>query len=105
MVSAAKYARAEKALQDGRPNGAVANGLSSSRHNLIRWCEIVFHHACILFIRSLAALFDKNNITIEGNADKQAIIIVSSDRGLCGGIHSGLAKAVKLQLKDTPTVP
>ena len=26
MVSAAKFARAEKALQDGRPNGAVANG-------------------------------------------------------------------------------
>jgi len=72
MVSAAKYARADKALQDGRPNGRAAN-----------------------------ALFEKNKIEGDAAADKQVLILVSSDRGLCGGVHSGIVKFAKLALKDT----
>ena len=52
----------------------------------------------------MAALYEKNNISLEGHVDKQAVVVVSSDRGLCGGVHSGLTKAVRLQLKETPTV-
>jgi F0F1-type ATP synthase gamma subunit len=32
------------------------------------------------------------------------IIGISSDRGLCGGIHSGIAKAIRNTLKATPAV-
>ena len=56
------------------------------------------------FAHFAAALYEKNNISIEGPSDKQAVLVVSSDRGLCGGIHSGITKAVRLQLKETPTV-
>ena len=36
------------------------------------------------------------------NATKPLLIAVSSDRGLCGGIHSSISKAVKKELaKDS----
>ena len=34
----------------------------------------------------------------------QLIVALSSDRGLCGGIHSGIAKAVKATMKTIPNV-
>jgi F-type H+-transporting ATPase subunit gamma len=30
------------------------------------------------------------------------IVAISSDRGLCGGIHSGVSKAIKAILAKTP---
>jgi len=72
MVSAAKYARAEKALKDGRANGPATQ-----------------------------SLLQKAKVDLP-EADKQILVAISSDRGLCGGIHSGIAKAVKLALKAAP---
>jgi len=73
MVSAAKYARAEKALKEARSNGPATQ-----------------------------ALLEKAKITLPETLDKQIIVAISSDRGLCGAIHSGVAKAVKAALKVTP---
>jgi len=73
MVSAAKYARAEKALKEARVNGPAS-----------------------------LALIEKGGVPLPENADKQLFIGISSDRGLCGGIHSGIAKAVRAALKQTP---
>lgn len=73
MVSAAKYARAEKALKEARPNGAAAQ-----------------------------ALLEKAKIDIPDNLDKQIVVAISSDRGLCGAIHSGVVKAVRNHMKATP---
>ncbi|CAL8318364.1 unnamed protein product [Lota lota] len=70
MVAAAKYARAERQLKPARVygNGALA-------------------------------LYEKADIKApEEKIAKHLIIGVSSDRGLCGAIHSGVAKAIKSQI-------
>ncbi|KAM3859150.1 ATP synthase F(1) complex subunit gamma, mitochondrial [Diretmus argenteus] len=72
MVAAAKYARAERQLKPARVygNGALA-------------------------------LYEKAEITApEDKAAKHVIIGVSSDRGLCGAIHSNVAKAIKAQIAE-----
>jgi len=70
MVSAAKYARAERQLKPARVygNGALA-------------------------------LYEKADIKAsEDKSGKHLIIGVSSDRGLCGAIHSNVAKVIKSQI-------
>lgn len=46
------------------------------------------------------ALYEKVDIKQEGEQPNHLIVTVSSDRGLCGGIHSNLAKAVKAELAE-----
>lgn len=66
MVSAAKFARAEKALRAVRSMGPAST-----------------------------ALVQKSGIEIDNEAEQQLTVMISSDRGLCGAIHSGVAKHVK----------
>ncbi|EDO46931.1 predicted protein [Nematostella vectensis] len=74
MVSAAKFGRAEKELKSARAYGDGAT-----------------------------ALYDKVEIKQESEDPKHLIVVLSSDRGLCGGIHSGLAKAVKASIAGNPS--
>jgi len=70
MVAAAKYARAERQLKPARVYGTGA-----------------------------LALYEKADIKVpEDKAAKHLIVGVTSDRGLCGAIHSGLAKAIKSEI-------
>ncbi|CAL8242280.1 unnamed protein product [Merluccius merluccius] len=70
MVAAAKYARAERQLKPARVYGSGA-----------------------------LALYEKADIKApEDKVAKHLIIGVSSDRGLCGAIHSGVAKAIKSEI-------
>ncbi|XP_029902064.1 ATP synthase F(1) complex subunit gamma, mitochondrial isoform X1 [Myripristis murdjan] len=70
MVAAAKYARAERQLKPARVYGTGA-----------------------------LALYEKAEIKApEEKSAKHLIIGVSSDRGLCGAIHSGVAKAIKSEI-------
>lgn len=39
---------------------------------------------------------------IEGDNKKTLIVVASSDKGLCGGIHSGLSKATRRLLEKQP---
>jgi len=66
MVSAAKYARAERELQPARKYGDAAK-----------------------------ALAEKAELVSDDSQPNHLIIAISSDRGLCGGIHSGVAKGIK----------
>ncbi|KAG5205642.1 hypothetical protein JEQ12_018892 [Ovis aries] len=66
MVAAAKYARAERELKPARVYG----------------------------VGSLA-LYEKADIKTPEDKKKHLIIGVSSDRGLCGAIHSSVAKQMK----------
>jgi len=67
MVSAAKYAKAERELKPVRPYGAGAS-----------------------------AIYEKMECAPVASKPKQLIIAMSSDRGLCGGIHSSICKSIKL---------
>ncbi|KAI1882222.1 hypothetical protein AGOR_G00248460 [Albula goreensis] len=69
MVAAAKYSRAERALKPARVYGTGA-----------------------------LALYEKAEIKAPEDKNKHVIIGVSSDRGLCGAIHSNIAKAMKSEI-------
>ncbi|XP_048013167.1 ATP synthase subunit gamma, mitochondrial isoform X4 [Megalobrama amblycephala] len=69
MVAAAKYARAERSLKPARVYGTGA-----------------------------MALYEKAEIKAPEDKNKHLIIGVSSDRGLCGAIHSSVAKAMKSEI-------
>jgi len=72
MVAAAKYARAERQLKPARVYGTGA-----------------------------LALYEKAEIKApEDKGGKHLIVGVTSDRGLCGAIHSGVAKAIKLEIAN-----
>ncbi|XP_069764327.1 ATP synthase subunit gamma, mitochondrial isoform X2 [Narcine bancroftii] len=71
MVAAAKYARAERELKPARVYGTGA-----------------------------LALYDKAEIKAPEDQARHLIIGVSSDRGLCGGIHSNIAKNIRSQIQE-----
>ncbi|XP_016313958.1 ATP synthase F(1) complex subunit gamma, mitochondrial isoform X2 [Sinocyclocheilus anshuiensis] len=69
MVAAAKYSRAERSLKPARVYGTGA-----------------------------MALYEKAEIKAPEDKNKHLIIGVSSDRGLCGAIHSSVSKAIKSEI-------
>ena len=68
MVSAAKYARAERDLKVARPYGLGAK-----------------------------AFYEQAEIKGDDKGSNQLYVAVTSDRGLCGGIHSSVVKAIKAE--------
>jgi len=71
MVSAAKYARAERELKNAK-----------------------------VFGEGNSALLKKSEISGDEAAPQHLIVAVTSDRGLCGGVHSGVAKAIKSKMAE-----
>jgi F-type H+-transporting ATPase subunit gamma len=67
MVSAAKYARAERELKGARPFGEGAQ-----------------------------AFYDKAEVSAPEEAKNQLFVAISSDRGLCGAIHSSICKLIRV---------
>ncbi|RNA39219.1 ATP synthase subunit mitochondrial, partial [Brachionus plicatilis] len=72
MVSAAKYAKAEKDLKATRPYGEATSVFSEQ-------AEVP---------------------TEPENVKKHLVVAVTSDRGLCGAIHTSIVKAVKALLAE-----
>lgn len=73
MVSAAKFSRAEKALAVGRPFMAGPNKIA-----------------------------EVNDMVVSNEDKGKLIVALSSDRGLCGGCHSYISKAVRPMLNADP---
>ncbi len=48
----------------------------------------------------LPALYEKGEIGSDESKPNHLIFAISSDRGLCGSIHSGMAKAVKAKMEE-----
>ncbi|KAL8604348.1 hypothetical protein ACOMHN_028111 [Nucella lapillus] len=71
MVSAAKYARAERELKPARSYGAGAK-----------------------------VFFERMELEQDKAGPSQMILVMSSDRGLCGGIHSGLCRELRSVLNQ-----
>lgn len=74
IVASTKLTRAQRAMTDSRQYGQTSN--------------TVFEQA--------------ETKPIEGDNKKTLIVVASSDKGLCGGIHSGLTKRVRKMFLDTP---
>lgn len=71
MVSAAKYAKAERELKPARSYGVGAK-----------------------------AFFEKADLQQEKASPHHLTVVMSSDRGLCGAIHSGLCREIRSILAD-----
>jgi F-type H+-transporting ATPase subunit gamma len=73
MVAAAKYAKAERELKGARSYG---EGAQAFFNNL-----------------SVEPVTDAStNVAKKEGTTKRLLILVTSDRGLCGGVHSSIAK-------------
>ncbi|KAL4226961.1 ATP synthase subunit gamma [Mactra antiquata] len=79
MVSAAKYARAERDLRPARPFGIGTKP----------------------FFEQINASDVPEKDRKVGQEQTQLIIAMTSDRGLCGGVHSNICRAIKAKLADT----
>lgn len=80
MVSAAKYARAERDLKFARPYGTGA--------------QVFYEQA-------------KVGEEAEGApvaAGKKLYVAITSDRGLCGGVHSSICKTIRAELLAKPNL-
>lgn len=74
IVASTKLTRAQKAMTESRKYGQTSN--------------TVFEQA--------------ETAAAEGDDKKTLIVVASSDKGLCGGIHSGLSKATRRLLEKKP---
>jgi len=71
MVSAAKYARAEKDLKAARPLGEAAS-----------------------------VFYDQAEVSCNKETPKNLYVAITSDRGLAGGVHSSICKAIRADLHE-----
>ncbi|XP_065352217.1 ATP synthase subunit gamma, mitochondrial [Cloeon dipterum] len=71
MVSAAKYAKAERELKMARPLGEGAK-----------------------------AFYDKAEVAPEENKPQRLIVAVTSDRGLCGAVHTSVVRQIRNELSE-----
>jgi len=69
MVSAAKYARAERELKQARPYG-----------------------------EGVQTFYEQADVKSEEEKPKRLLIAVTSDRGLCGAVHTGVARHIRSEL-------
>jgi F-type H+-transporting ATPase subunit gamma len=74
IVASTKLTRATRAMTESRQYGKTSN--------------TVFENA--------------ETKALEGDDKKTLLVVASSDKGLCGGIHSGLTKAVRKIMVDHP---
>lgn len=99
MVAAAKYARAERQLKPARIYGNGALGTYITPVCLQPDGGGASGRGMTGFPLCSAALYDKAEIKApEDKAGKHLIVGVTSDRGLCGAIHSGVAKVIKNEI-------
>lgn len=73
MVSAAKYNRAERDLRQARPLGEGAK-----------------------------VFYEQAEVGAPEGEPKKLLIAVTSDRGLCGAVHTGIARNIRDQLLANP---
>lgn len=75
MVSAAKYSRAERDLKQARPYGLGAQ-----------------------------QFYEKAEVASKEEEPKKLYIAITSDRGLCGAVHTGVARHIRNELATDPNI-
>lgn len=75
MVSAAKYARAERDLKQARPYGLGAQ-----------------------------QFYEKAEVAVKEEEPKKLYLAITSDRGLCGAVHTGVARLIRNELAEDPSI-
>jgi len=75
MVSAAKYSRAERELKQCRPYGEGSQ-----------------------------QFYDKAEVSVKPEESKKLYIAITSDRGLCGAVHTGVVRKIRADLAVDPNI-
>ena len=89
MIASTKLAKAQRAMQTGKQYGEANTG---ARFDFL--CSPIFrltlfHHAEVF-----------KNAEAEDAGKKKLFLVISSDKGLCGGIHSAVTKATRRAFKE-----
>ena len=115
MVSAAKYSRAERDLKAARPYGEGAQSFYSCAGNyyrefyfkwkLLNWIVKRFyvkhvHNQTILKFLEVGAGEEEKKDTPK----KELYVALTSDRGLCGAVHSSICKSIRNELLEKPSL-
>jgi F-type H+-transporting ATPase subunit gamma len=82
LVSAAKFARANQSVVAARPYG------------------ISFDEMCSKVLENSKGVFETDLAKERGQFGTRALVVVSSDRGLCGSLNANLFKAVAKHVKE-----
>ena len=82
IVASTKLTRAQKAMVDSRTYGETSNK--------------VFDEA--------ETAKGAETVAESGEGKKNLLVVCSSDKGLCGGVHSGLTRATRRLLADQPNL-
>lgn len=93
MIASTKLSKAQKAMESGRVFGSTVSGTTLT-------CSLSPDaDFCVGFYDTVKPSADKAD-------DVPLLIAVSSDRGLCGAIHSSISKQIrKVVREDCPTAP
>ncbi|KAK3328893.1 ATPase, F1 complex, gamma subunit domain-containing protein [Apodospora peruviana] len=76
IVASTKLNRAQRAMQDSRTYGKSGQGVYESAETK----------------------------AIEGDGKKKLVVVCSSDKGLCGGVHSGLSRFIRRKSAADPNM-
>lgn len=93
MVSAAKYARAERDLKQARPYGkgaSVSTSFVRVTQSLINFWKLNYSQA----------FYERAEVTSTEEKPIKLMIAVTSDRGLCGAVHTGVARQIRNELAE-----
>jgi len=88
MVSAAKYARAERDLKAARPYGDGAQSF----------------YACAQVGVDAEGNPEPIAAAQAGQQPKELYVALTSDRGLCGAVHSNICKTIRAELQAKPNL-
>ena len=116
MVSAAKYARAERELKPARAYGKGAQGITpilninslflsrlipgKPHDTIISTCATL----CLLFSYiCFTAFFEAAEMEQDEKKPNHLMIAMTSDRGLCGAVHSSVVKAIRARIQELPS--
>lgn len=72
----------------------MSRNLNFGNYNIIQ---------CLFLINLTLALYEKAEVEVDDEKPNHLMVLISSDRGLCGGIHSSLVKAVKATIAEQPS--
>ena len=90
MIASTRLAKAQRALQSGKQYGIANAGTWIGTLN-----SSVFKLICLSAMIELFA-----NTTPEEVGKRKLFVVLSSDKGLCGGIHSSVSKATRAAIKE-----
>ena len=103
VVASTKLTRAERAMRQAKKYGEANQGRSSHFAARPSTSRVVpnSHHSAQRHSPPRAEIFKHADLAEQPDA-KILYVAISSDRGLCGGIHSSISKATRKAFEETP---